>query len=95
MSCGNPHETPCKDVIEQVYAYLDGEIGSSEAREKIRDHLDECGPCLRQYGLEEAVKRLVHKHCGHDAVPDGLRAKVLARIEQVRVEIRVTRSGAD
>ena len=28
---------------------------------QIRQHLDECSPCLREYGLEEAVKRLVHK----------------------------------
>jgi len=31
---------------------------------QVRVHLDECGPCLREFGLEEAVKRLVHKHCG-------------------------------
>lgn len=95
MSCGKPHETPCDEVLDQVYAYLDGEIGPPEYRVKIREHLDECGPCLRKYGLEEAVKRLVHKHCGHDAVPPGLRAKVLARIQQVKAELSVTRMGAD
>jgi mycothiol system anti-sigma-R factor len=55
----------------------------------IRQHLDECGPCLREYGLEEAVKRLVAKHCGCDPVPDQLRAKVLVRIRQVQAEIEV------
>jgi mycothiol system anti-sigma-R factor len=90
MSCGNPHETPCGEVLDQVYAYLDGEIGAPD-RGKISQHLEECGPCLRKYGLEEAVKRLVHKHCGHDAVPEGLRAKVLARIQQVKIELSVTR----
>jgi mycothiol system anti-sigma-R factor len=82
-------------VLGQVYEYLDGEISALDYRVKIREHLDECGPCLRKYGLEEAVKRLVHKHCGHEAVPEGLRSKVLARIEEVRAEIIVTRSGAD
>ena len=86
MSCGNPHETPCDEVLEQVYVYLDGEIGPDEC-DKIREHLDECGPCLRQYGLDQAVKALVARSCGCDLAPDALRDKVLARIREVRVEI--------
>jgi mycothiol system anti-sigma-R factor len=86
MSCGNPHEVPCDEVLAVVYYYLDGELDGSGCAE-IKQHLDECGPCLREYGLEESVKRLVHKHCGHDDVPRDLRAKVLTRIEEVRIEI--------
>lgn len=86
MSCGNHHETPCSEVLEQVYVYLDGEIGPDECA-KIREHLDECGPCLRQYGLDQAVKALVARSCGCDLAPDTLRDKVLARIREVRVEI--------
>ena len=86
MSCGNPHEVPCADVLEQVYVYLDGEIGPDECA-KIREHLDECGPCLRQYGLDQAVKALVARSCGCELAPEDLRAKVLTRIREVRVEI--------
>lgn len=86
MSCGNPHEVPCSEVLEQVYVYLDGEIGPDECA-KIREHLDECGPCLRQYGLDQAVKALVARTCGCDLAPEDLRSKVLTRIREVRVEI--------
>jgi len=86
MSCGKPHETPCSEVLEQVYGYLDGEIGAADC-EKIRHHLDECSPCLQQYGLDKAVKALVARSCGCDLAPDELRVKVLARIREVRVEI--------
>jgi mycothiol system anti-sigma-R factor len=79
MSCGKPHETPCTDALYQVYSYLDGELGEP-ATAKIRQHLDECGPCLREYGLGEIVKRLVHKYGGEDHVPTGLRAEVLRRL---------------
>ena len=89
MSCGKPHEVPCSEVRARVYSYLDGEIEVSGCAE-IREHLDECGPCLREYGLEEAVKRLVHKHCGSEPVPTELRTKVLSRIQAVRVELEVT-----
>ncbi len=83
MSCGDPHATPCSEVLDAVYLYLDGEQGSHE----IRQHLDECGPCLRQYGLENAVKALVARCCGSDPAPIDLRERVLVRIQQVRLEI--------
>jgi mycothiol system anti-sigma-R factor len=79
MGCGEPHETPCADVLFQVYSFLDGELGAPGAA-KIRQHLDECGPCLREYGLEETVKRLVHEHGGEGHAPAGLRAEVLRRL---------------
>ena len=94
MSCGNPHETPCTEVLDRVYGYLDGELGDLDCA-KIRQHLDECGPCLREYGLEEVVKRLVHRHCGSDLVPSDLRSRVLTRIQQVRVELEVTEYRVD
>jgi mycothiol system anti-sigma-R factor len=89
MSCGKPHEVPCSEVLALVYSYIDGEI-EAVSYSQVRQHLDECGPCLREYGLEEVVKRLVHKCCGHEAVPDELRAKVLTRIAAVRAEIETT-----
>jgi mycothiol system anti-sigma-R factor len=86
MSCGKPHEVPCTEVLARVYSYIDGELEDASYVE-IRQHLDECGPCLREFGLEELVKKLVHKCCGHEDVPGELRAKVLTRIAIVRSEI--------
>jgi mycothiol system anti-sigma-R factor len=85
MSCGKPHETPCSEVLARVYSYLDGELDEGGCSE-IKDHLDECGPCLQEYGLEEAVKKLVHKSCGCDPVPDDLRDKVMDRIRKAVAE---------
>jgi mycothiol system anti-sigma-R factor len=85
MSCGEPHETPCSEVLQKVYLYLDGEADDDD-RDHIRIHLDECAPCLRQYGLELAVKALVARSCS-EAAPIDLRERVLLRIQQVRIEI--------
>ena len=30
MSCGKPHETPCSEVLEQVYWYLDGQVSAED-----------------------------------------------------------------
>ena len=86
MSCGKPHEVPCSEVLDRVYSYLDGEMDQAWYAQ-VQLHLDECGPCLREYGLEEAVKRLVHRHCGHEQVPADLRQKVLNKIEALRAQI--------
>jgi mycothiol system anti-sigma-R factor len=94
MSCGKPHDVPCSEVLARVYSYLDGEI-EDQGLAQIRDHLDECGPCLREYGLEEAVKRLVHKCCGAEAAPSGLRTKVLVRIRTIRAELEVSEYRVD
>ncbi|HEX7995090.1 MAG TPA: mycothiol system anti-sigma-R factor [Streptosporangiaceae bacterium] len=89
MSCGKPHEVPCSEVLEMVYSYIDGEMDKASYAQ-VKVHLDECGPCLREYGLEEVVKRLVHRHCGHEQVPADLREKVLLRIQSVRAEIETS-----
>ena len=94
MSCGKPHEVPCTEVLALVYSYIDGEMEDSSCAQ-IRQHLHECGPCLREYGLEELVKRLVHNCCGHEEAPGELRTKVLTRIATVRAEIETTRAVAE
>ena len=94
MSCGKPHETPCTEVLAELYSYLDQEL-DSPGRAKIRQHLYECGPCLREYGLEEVVKQLVHRCCRDDRAPQELRVKVMARIQEIRVELEVTEARAE
>ncbi|MDB1087527.1 mycothiol system anti-sigma-R factor [Streptomyces sp. ACA25] len=83
MSCGEPHETDCSEVLDHLYEYLDREMPEGD-REKVQQHMDECFPCLEKYGLEQSVKMLVKRCCGHDDVPAGLRAKVMDRIDLIR-----------
>lgn len=79
MSCGKPHETDCSEVIAAVFLYLDDECDETR-RQVVRQHLDECSPCLRKFGIENEVKELVHRKCGGDRAPDSLRARLRARL---------------
>ncbi|GAA1083546.1 mycothiol system anti-sigma-R factor [Nocardiopsis metallicus] len=78
-------DTPCSEVLDKLYTYLDGELEEGNYTE-VKAHLEGCSPCLDEYGLEEAVKKLVAKHCGCDPVPLDLRDKVLGRLAQARNE---------
>jgi mycothiol system anti-sigma-R factor len=86
MSCGQPHDIDCIEVLERVYLYLDGEI-DDDHRSEVRDHLDECAPCLRQFGIEQEVKALVARCCGGDAAPDALRDRLRLKLAQVSIDM--------
>ena len=94
MSCGDHHDTDCSEVLAAVYQFLDGEITDSR-KHVIREHLDECAPCLRQFGIEQEVKALVARCCGSDRAPEALRIKIITRIQQVRVELGHVEYRAD
>ena len=82
MSCGNHHDTDCSEVLAEVWLFLDHEC-DQRRRALLEQHLDECSPCLAQYGLEEKLKNLLAAKCGGDRAPAGLR-------ERLRNQIRVT-----
>jgi mycothiol system anti-sigma-R factor len=85
MSCGEPHETDCGEVLADVFLYLDGEM-TSERRDRIRTHLDECSPCLRKFGIEREVRALVARCCGNEIAPETLRERVVLRLREVVLE---------
>jgi anti-sigma factor (TIGR02949 family) len=76
MSCGEPHETDCSEILDHLYEFLDREMPDADCT-KFEHHFEECSPCLEKYGLEQAVKKLVKRCCGQDDVPTDLRAKVM------------------
>ena len=94
MSCGDPHETDCREVLEEVYLYLDGEMDATR-RTLVRQHLDECSPCLRQFGIEHEVKMLVARRCGGDRAPESVRLAVLERLRTIEVQWSSSEFQAD
>jgi mycothiol system anti-sigma-R factor len=85
MSCGNPHETNCGEVLDRVYEYLDGEMTVHDIA-KIRQHLEECSPCLSEYDLDVALKALLRRSCACESAPDALRQRIMVKITEVRIQ---------
>ncbi|MGQ0480054.1 MAG: mycothiol system anti-sigma-R factor [Pseudonocardia sp.] len=98
MSCGHPHETPCEDVLAEVWLFLDHECDQTR-RELLRHHLEECNPCLAAYGIEEKLKELLARKCGGEQAPNGLRDRLrdqirTAVLEQAEVTVEHGPCGA-
>ncbi len=82
---GDLHDdTECRSVLEDVYRYLDGEL-TGQGRTVIQQHLDDCTPCLRKYGLEQGLKALIARCCGQEETPTHLRERVLSTLRSVTV----------
>ena len=83
---GEPIEiTSCDDVLSHVFEFLDHETGH-ERRAVIAEHLEDCSPCLRQFGIEQEFKALVRRRCGGDKPPVGLRDRIKLQLTSVSFE---------
>jgi mycothiol system anti-sigma-R factor len=85
VSCGQPHDTNCSEVLADVWMFLDNEC-DGERRRVLQRHLDECGHCLEEFGLEEHLKALLARKCGGDAAPHGLRQRLRQSIREIVVQ---------
>ena len=80
-----PGNIDCDTVLNDVYLYLDKET-DEDLRNRIRQHLDGCGPCLKHFGLEQDVRALISRCCGSDRAPASLHERIRIRITEVSVE---------
>ncbi|WP_436492052.1 mycothiol system anti-sigma-R factor [Actinokineospora sp. HUAS TT18] len=84
-NCGGDHETDCSDVLDEVWLFLDHECDVTR-RALLERHLNECSPCLEQYGLEEHLKILLARKCGGDHAPDDFKERLRASIRQTVIK---------
>jgi mycothiol system anti-sigma-R factor len=76
---GDDTNINCREALHRVYHFLDGEL-TPERRDQIARHLDRCSPCLRAFGFETEIRRLVADRC-RDEVPEELRARIATVID--------------
>ena len=86
QGAGEPIEiNSCDDVLSHVFEFLDHET-DDHRRAVIAEHLEDCSPCLRQFGIEQEFKALVKRRCGGDAPPPGLRDRIKVQLTSVSFE---------
>ena len=81
-------EFDCSRALLQAYDYLDGEMDPQDCA-KIREHLAKCGPCLKEYDIDQMLKTLVRRSCGGEAAPMQLRKQIMARITLLTASVEL------
>ncbi len=77
--------TDCSETVMRIFEFLDGEMSADDCR-RMQAHLDECGPCLREYHVDQALKMVIKRSCGCETAPVELRTTILRRLTMVRIE---------
>jgi len=86
MTGAEHDELDCSRARLQLYEYLDGEMGSDDCV-RIREHLEHCGPCLKEYDLDQTLKALVRRSCGCEVAPTELRMQIMSRITTINITV--------
>ena len=86
MTGAEHDELDCSRARLQLYEYLDGEMGSDDCV-RIREHLEHCGPCLKEYDLDQTLKALVRRSCGCEVAPAELRMQIMSRITTINLTV--------
>ncbi len=77
----NSHlEHDCLEAIDNLHAYLDGELGPQDI-EKFENHLDHCRSCFSRKEFEAAITKRIKSTKGK--VPDTLKSRLAASIEKL------------
>jgi len=76
--------TDCSEFRLRVYEYIDAEMDDDD-RDRIKAHLEECGPCMSEYERDLVLKALVRRSCASRPAPRTLRLQIMARITTITV----------
>ena len=86
MTSGEHEGFDCSRARFQIYEYLDGEMQADDCA-KIREHLAHCGPCLKEYDIDQMLKAMVRRSCGCEAAPTQLRMQIMSRITTITMTV--------
>ncbi|MEV7036607.1 mycothiol system anti-sigma-R factor [Amycolatopsis sp. NPDC051061] len=81
MCEGASDKVRCEEALADIYLLLDREC-STERDAALRAHIEDCPPCLEEYGIDEHIKQLLARKCGGDHAPAELKSRLRASIRQ-------------
>lgn len=64
----------CRDAVERLWAFLDGELPATEAA-AIRSHLEACSRCYPQFDFQKAFCEFLRSR-SRESAPSELRARI-------------------
>ena len=73
----------CEEAFRRLDDYLDREL-SSEETELVKDHLDICAGCAREFNFEASLLRGVRSKLRQIDLPESLQARILGVLKDER-----------
>lgn len=71
----NIEEIDCLEAIDNLYAYLDGELTDEESLARFKKHLEHCNSCYSRSEMEGLLSERI-KQSGQDKTPDSLKQRL-------------------
>lgn len=93
MSCGNPHQTPCHDILHALVLFIDHEIHDQSQVHAVEIHLQECAPCAETEMQERHSISLLQALLGRSCIepaPEELHDRILAQTQELANQMSVT-----
>ena len=72
-----------RECLQKLQLILDGETTKEEKDHFLKEHLEQCMPCYKNYHLEVAIRQLLKSKCTHQApqeLVDDIRKKVIENL---------------
>ena len=79
---GKAGEIDCLEAIDNLYAYLDGEIEDPAVIEEFETHVSHCRSCYSRAEMEKALNGRIAREREGD-VPESLRTRLRGLIERL------------
>ncbi len=73
----------CEETLRRLAEYLDHELSEAEMR-LVREHIETCAACAREYGFEAAVVQQVRTKLRRIAAPAELAQRLAAALAAAR-----------
>ncbi len=73
----------CEETFLRLDDYLDSELDQHEMA-LVRKHLKACDVCKSEYVFEDTIFNVVREKFRQVPLPDGLRDRVFARLEEMQ-----------
>ncbi len=74
-----------RECFEMLQLILDGEATTQQKDHFLKQHLEQCMPCYRNYHLEVAIRQLLKTKCTQHApqdLVDDIRKKVIQNLSR-------------
>jgi anti-sigma factor (TIGR02949 family) len=78
--CQNQRE--CFEILQLI---IDGEASTQQKEHFLKEHLEQCMPCYKNYHLEVSIRELLKTKCSQEApqeLVDTIRKKVIENLAQ-------------